>query len=289
MWRLIAAHRKRAGRDANFERGNMKSRSIEATNTSRWFAARRRALAVKYNENMQTTVNMSGTAITPRAIGKAVVEFEHGRAKVKLEMENLDHPQSLGGFYTTYILWAVAPEEQTEKLMELPIRSKFKIESAPKFRTFGLIITAEPHSEVELPSSMIVVENILHKEMEGLIPTSEIEYSGDPGTFYVIFSPNSPAPNADYDTPLMILGARRAVEIAQRADARIFAEAELRDAELKLATLEQAWLRSRGASDLPNNVKNNGGLAHDVMRVAERARKLSVERRCQTQSKQGLF
>ena len=45
----------------------------------------------------------------------------------------------------------------------------------------------------------------------------------------------------------MILGARRAVEIAQRADAKKFADAELRDAELKLATLEQAWPRSRKA------------------------------------------
>jgi hypothetical protein len=267
----------------------MKSRSIEVTNTTQWFAARRRALAVKYDENRRTTVNMSGTPIAPRAIGKADVELEHGRAKVKLEMENLGHPQSLGGFYTTYILWAVAPEEQTEKLMELPIRSKFKIESAPKFRSFGLIITAEPHSGVELPSSMIVAENTLRKEMEGMIATSEIEYSGDPGTFYAIFWPNSPAPDADYDTPPMILGARRAVEIAQRADARMFAEAELRDAELKLATLEQAWPQSRGASDLPNNVKQNGGLANDVMRVAERARKLSVERSWQPQSKQGRF
>jgi hypothetical protein len=75
----------------------------------------------------------------------------------------------------------------------------------------------------------------------------------------------------------------------KRADAGIFAEGELRDAELKLATLEQAWPRSRDASDLPNNVKKNGGLAHEVMRVAEQARKLSVESSWQTQSKQGRF
>src|SRR6185436_17174310 len=76
-------------------------------------------------------------------------------------------------------------------------------------------------------------------------------------------------------------GARRAVEIAQRADARKFAEPELRDAELKLTTLEQAWPRSRSASDLRNNAKKNSGLAHDVMRIAEQARKLSVERSAQ--------
>ena len=113
-----------------------------------------------------------------------------------------------------------------------------------------------------------------------MITTSRIEYSGDPGTFYTNLSPNTPARNADYETPLLLLGARRAVEIAQRADARKFADAELRDAELKLATLEQAWPRSRSSSssDLRNSTKKHSGLAHDVMRIAEQARKLSVQR-----------
>ena len=258
------------------------AQTVEVPNTSQWpsqwFAARRHVLAVKYNENKQTTVNMSGTAIAPRVMGKADVEFKQGRTNVRLEMESFGNPQSLGGFYTSYILWAVAPEGQAENLMELPIQKKFKIESTTKFQTFGLIITAEPHSMVELPSPMIVAENTLRNGTEGMITTSRIEYSGDPGTFYTIFSPNSPAPNADYNTPLMILGARRAVEIARRADAGRFADAELRDAELKLATLEQAWPRSRSESDLRHNAKKNSGLAHDVMRIAEQARKLSVER-----------
>lgn len=265
--------------------GAVPAQTVEITNTSQWpsqwVVARRQALAVKYNENNQTTVNMSGTAIAPRVRGKADVEFKQGRTNVRLEMESFGNPQSLGGFYTSYILWAVAPEGQAENLMELPIRSKFKIESTTKFQTFGLIITAEPHSMVEMPGPMIVAENTLRNGTEGIITTSKIEYSGDPGTFYTLTSPNSPAPNADYITPLMVLGARRAVEIARRADAGKFADAELRDAELKLATLEQTWLRSRGASDLRNNAKKHSGLAHDVMRIAEQARKLSVERSAQ--------
>ncbi len=243
-----------------------------------WIAAKRQVLAVKYNENKQTTVTMTGTAIAPRVTGKADVEFKQGRTNVRLEMDSFANPQSLGAFYTCYVLWAVAPEGQAENLMELPIQKNFKIESTTKYQTFGLIITAEPHSRVELPSSMIVAENTLGKGTTGAITTSKIEYSGDPGTFYAIFLPNAPAANPDYTTPLMILGARRAVEIAQRADAKRFAEVELRDAETKLATLEQAWPRSRKPSDLRDNAKKNGGLAHDVMRIAEQARKLSVER-----------
>jgi outer membrane protein OmpA-like peptidoglycan-associated protein len=245
---------------------------------TQWVAAKRQVLALRYNENKQTTVAMSGTAVAPRVTGKADVEFKKGRTNVRLEMDSFQNPQLLGAFYTCYVLWAVAPEGQTENLMELPIQKNFKIEATTKFQTFGLIITAEPHSRVELPSSVIIAENTLRRGTEGMITTSKIEYSGDPGTFYAIFSPNSPASNADYNTPLMILGARRAVEIAQRADARRFADAELRDAELKLATLEQAWPRSRKSSDLRDNAKKNSGLAHDVMRIGEQARKLSVER-----------
>ena len=254
------------------------AQTVEIVRDSQWVAVKRHVLAVKYRENDQTTVNMSGTAIAPHVMGKADVEFKQGRTNVRLEMDSFASPQSLGGFYTAYILWAVAPEGQAESLMELPIQKKFKIESTTKFQTFGLIITAEPHSRVELPSSVIVAENTLRRGTEGVITTSQIEYSGDPGTFYVVFSPNSPSPNADDNTPLMILGARRAVEIAKRADARRFADVELRDAEVKLATLEQAWPRSRNASDLRNNEKKHSGLAHDAMRIAEQARKLSVER-----------
>jgi outer membrane protein OmpA-like peptidoglycan-associated protein len=243
-----------------------------------WVAARRQVLAVTYRENKQTTVTMSGTAIAPRVVGKADVEFKQGRTNVRLEMSTFSNPQGLGGFYTTYVLWAVAPEGQSENLMELPIDKAFKIESTTKFQTFGLIITAEPHSRVELPSPMIVAENSIRDDTKGQITTSKVEYSGDPGTFYTVFSATSSGIVADYNTPLLILGARRAVEIAQRADARSFADTELRESEQKLVVLEQGLPHSRNATDLRDYAKKNSGLAHDVMRIAEQARKLSVER-----------
>ncbi len=251
--------------------GTVSTQSVQATHNSlgqtqwptQWVAAKRQILAVRYNENKQTTVTMSGTAIAPRVMGKADVEFKQGRTNVRLEMDSFGNPQAFGGYYTTYVLWAVAPEGQAENLMELPIQKNFKIESTTKFQTFGLIITAEPHSRVELPSPVIVAENTLRRGTEGAITTSKIEYSGDPGTFYTAFAPNSPSSIADYNTPLLILGARRAVEIAQRADAKKYAEPELRESEMKLATLEQAWPRSRKESDLRENAKKNSGLAQD--------------------------
>src|SRR5512143_1506493 len=237
--------------------------------------AKRHTLAIRYKDNDETSVNIVGTPLDPRAIGKAEIKRKDGRTRVKLKMESLGHPQALGAYYTTYILWAIAPEGQADNLAELPIKNDFEVEVTTAFQTFGLIVTAEPHSAVKLPSPVIVAENTLRRGTEGGIQTSRIEYTGDPGTFYATSTQNEPAFSADYNTPLMILGARRAVEIAHRAGARRFADQELREAEIKLAALEQTWPSRRKDED------KFSGLAHDVMRLGERAREVAVERMIQ--------
>jgi outer membrane protein OmpA-like peptidoglycan-associated protein len=234
--------------------------------------AKRHTLAVRYKDNDDTSINIAGTALNPQTMGKVEVKRKDGRTRLKLNVRNLGHPQSLGPYYTTYILWAIAPEGQADNLAELPIKSEFDVDVTTAFQTFGLIITAEPHSAVKLPSPVIVAENVLRKGTEGGIEASRIEYSGDSGTLYVISTQHLPALSADYHTPLLILGARRAVEIAERAGASRFAEQELREAEIKLAALEQTWPSRR------RDEEKFSGLAHDVMRLGERARELAVER-----------
>jgi outer membrane protein OmpA-like peptidoglycan-associated protein len=207
-------------------------------------------------------------------MGKAEIKHENGRTRIKLEMEDIGNPQAIGPFYTTFVLWAIAPEGQADNLAELPIKTKINVDVTTNFQTFGLIITAEPHSAVKLPSPVIVAENTLRRGTEGGIQTSSIEYTGDPGTFYAASS-SEPLLAADYNTPLLILGARRSVEIARRAGARHYAEIELRDAEVKLASLEQTWPERR------KDQEKYSGAAHDVMRIAENARTQAVEREAQ--------
>jgi outer membrane protein OmpA-like peptidoglycan-associated protein len=234
--------------------------------------AKRHTLAIRYKDNDDTSVNITGTALNPQVMGKAEVKRKEGRTRVKLKVQSLGHPQALGAYYTTYILWAIAPEGQADNLAELPIKNDLEVDVTTAFQTFGLIITAEPHSAVKLPSPVIVAENTLRKGTEGGIGASQIEYSGDPGDLYVVSTQNAPALSADYNTPLMILGARRSVEIARRAGAHRYAEQELREAEIKLAALEQTWPARR------KDEEKFSGLAHDVMRLGERARELTVDR-----------
>ncbi len=243
---------------------------------SQWMVVKRKTLAIRYKNNDSTAVNMVGSAIAPRAMGKAEIRNKNGSTRIKLEMTNLGNPQVIGSYYTTFVLWAIAPEGQADNLAELSVTSKIAIEVTTNFQTFGLIITAEPHSAVKLPSPVIVAENTLRKGTEGGIQASSIEYSGDPGTFYAASSPSEPSFKADYDTPLLILGARRAVEIARRADASRYAETELREAEVKLEALEQIWPERR------KDQEKYSGAAHDVMRIAENARAQAVERGAQS-------
>lgn len=244
----------------------------QETANSQWMAVKRQTLAIGYKNNDGTAINMTGSAVAPQARGKAEVNHRNGRTRIKLEMAGLGNPQAIGPYYTTFVLWAIAPEGQADNLAELPVKPNIEIDVTTNFQTFGLIITAEPHSAVKLPSPVIVAENTLRSGTEGRIQTSRIDYTGDPGTFYAAAMTAEPSLNADYTTPLLILGARRAVEIAQRAGARRYAETELRDAEVKLAALEQTWPTRR------KDQEKYSGAAHDVMRIAENARAQAVAR-----------
>src|SRR6266849_2160700 len=197
-------------------------------------ATKRTILAIKYVDHQKTRIDMLGTVLKPHVKGRGDIEFARGRSRVTLEMPSLGNPQSLGALYTTFILWAIGPEGQANNIAELPARHGFTIEATTPFQTFGLIITAEPYSAVTLPSSVIVAENGWHKDTEGTIEAAGIEYRGDSGTFSVAES-TAPASKSDSKTPLLVLGARRAVEIARRAGAQAYAAPELRDAEIKLA------------------------------------------------------
>jgi outer membrane protein OmpA-like peptidoglycan-associated protein len=117
----------------------------------------------------------------------------------------------------------------------------------------------------------------LRKGTKGGVEASQIEYRGDTGEFYIVSTSDSSPLVADYETPLPVLGARRAVEIARHCGAEKLAEAELREAEVKLAALEQLWPphRKREAKYL--------GMANDVMRLGEHARVKAGERLHQAQ------
>ncbi|MDQ3009085.1 MAG: OmpA family protein [Acidobacteriota bacterium] len=231
---------------------------------------KRTTLAVRYVENKKTTVNLTGTSLAPRVTGKADVEYKKNDARIKLKVENLDNPQTYGVFYTTYVVWAITPEGQADNLIELPSGYTAELQARTSAQTFGIIITAEPHSSVKNPSPKVVVETTLQKNATAGVQTLQAEYRADRGNLYE--TNDSDSLKADYTTPRLVLGARRSLDIARKAGSKEYAANEWKQAETKLNTLEQIW---------PRNLKDEtkfSGLARDVMRLAQVARELATER-----------
>jgi outer membrane protein OmpA-like peptidoglycan-associated protein len=231
---------------------------------------KRTTLAVRYVENKKTTVNLTGAALAPRVTGKADVEYKKNDARVRLKVQNLDSPQTLGPFYTTYVVWAITPEGQAENLIELPSGYAAEVQTQSAAQTFGIIITAEPHSAVKTPSQKLIAETTLPKTTVAGVQTTQAEYRADKGNLYE--TREDSALVTDYTTPRLVLGARRSLDIARRAGAKEYSREEWKQAEAKLATLEQIWPRS-----LKDETKFSG-LARDVMRLAEVARDQAVDR-----------
>lgn len=232
--------------------------------------AKRTTLAVRYVENKKTTVNLTGTPLAPRVTGRADVEYKRNDARIRLKIENLDNPQTFGAFYTTFIVWAITPEGLAENLIEIPTGYTAELQTRTNAQTFGLVVTAEPHSAVKYPSQKVVAETSLPRRTTPGVQTVQAEYSADRGALYE--TAEDAALKPDYSTPRLVLGARRALDIARRAGAKEFVGEEWRQASEKLATLEQLW---------PRNLKDENrfsGLARDVMRLGQLARELAVER-----------
>ncbi len=121
-----------------------------------------------------------------------------------------------------------------------------------------------------LPSPVIIAENAARKDTTGTLRTGSIEYGGASGALY---QASAVSARPDFATPLLVLGARNAVDLARDAGAAEYADKEFRQAETKLTMLEESWHRHRG---LPKDLE---GTARDVMRTAEHARAVSEERR----------
>jgi outer membrane protein OmpA-like peptidoglycan-associated protein len=227
----------------------------------------RSTVALTYREGSGSEVDMVGaTAALRGTLGKADVKRSEGRTRVKLKLDELPHPQSLGSLYTTYVLWAVAPEGRAENLAEVPGGKHVDVDATTSLPTFGLILTAEPHAAVMRPGPRLIAQNAVNDDTKGRIQSGKVEYeTAEERAIAVRGGP-------DLQTPLTLLGARRAVDLAKAAGAERFAEDELGEAKAKLSVAEELW----GGRDKLS--KEGDMAAREAMRLAEHARAVAGER-----------
>ena len=113
-----------------------------------------------YEEGPESELAFRGTSIALASEGEAEVEFQDGRAEIDLEVKDLPSPASFGPF-ATYVLWAVTSDGNANNLGAIEVRDgDGELKATTPLSQFGLIVSAEPHFAVTVPSRAIVLQNL---------------------------------------------------------------------------------------------------------------------------------
>ena len=180
----------------------------------------------------------------PASKGEAKVESERGVIHVAAKFERMAPPSSFGPEYLTYVLWAISPDGRPVNLGELTLSdygkgSDSNIEATSDIQTFGLIVTAEPYYGVTQPSDVVVMENVVRPDTQGVRETINARYELLPRGMYTSqgkaagFVPI----RVDKKDPFELFEAENAVQLARIAGADRYAADSFNQA---LAALDKA-------------------------------------------------
>lgn len=234
--------------------------------------------AVNYfHRNGATKIGFQGTALMPEAKGDAKVEARLGRTSIDLNVEGLTPANGFGIEYLTYVLWAVSPEGRAINLGEvLPSGKKNEVHMTvtTDLQAFGLIITAEPYYAVEVPSDVVVMQNVVDKKTSGVIEQVNAHYSLLPRGAYqetagrhAVLHPIT----RDERSPLELYEAMNAVQIAEAAGADKYASDTIATAKTALQNADDA---NKHKSDRKEVIT----FAREAVQSAEDARLITIRK-----------
>ncbi len=244
----------------------------------------RQSVAITYPLDQSVTVKFRGTTLLPRLKGEAKVRRAGRRGtRVELSVEDLPRANELGGVYTTYVLWAVSPEGRVDNLGEIKRGGSFlvnsKLDVTTPLQTFALMVTAEPHFLVRGPSRMVVLENLPPQRLgDADVSTVNVQYLGNTSDYFNDARVPDIA-DADYRrTPVSLLGARQAINLARYTGASRDAREELQEAEAQLELAENAWRLKQPESEIDAAARRATSLGVRAEEAAE-TRKAARQRR----------
>jgi outer membrane protein OmpA-like peptidoglycan-associated protein len=223
-----------------------------------------------YREGRKSQLLFRGTPIAATADGKAQVEFQDDNSRITAEVDHLPAPSSLGP-YTAYVLWALTPDGRATNQGVIAGYSggRGKLETQYGASQFALIVTAEPHFAVTMPSTMIALYNV-GDDVKG--SESKVATLTERADYTSLANRRLSQVAVDNKTnPLEIVQARYALAIADAAGAGRFASGAYSMAKEKLAAAEAAQ-SGRRASER----KAVPGLAREAVIAGEDARRSAM-------------
>lgn len=222
--------------------------------------------AYLYKAGTRSKLEFRGTTLAARAIGTAKVTAESNRTAIEADFKALPQPGSFGP-YTVFVLWAITPEGRANALgvLELSKSGKAEIEAATPLNGFAMIVTAEPHALVSVPSTQVVMRNVAVEFTGRTQPVTTLADRADYSNL-VKLAPAS-------KRPIEVEQAIYAVAIAEAADAASLAPGPLGTAKAALAVADGAW-RAKSSGER----KRAPELGRIAVQAGEDARVAAVRR-----------
>jgi outer membrane protein OmpA-like peptidoglycan-associated protein len=228
--------------------------------------------SVTYRPNSgQSTIGFLGTALLPRAEGKANVQHKQGVTYIDGNISKLEPALKFGSPYLTYVLWAITPEGSASNLGELVVEgTRARVKASTNLQSFGLIVTAEPYFAIGMPSEIVVLENIILPNTTGKIEAVDAKYELlERGKYEAgIFEPFE----IDPKVPLELYQARNAARIGAWLQADKYATESWAKAQMELKNAE-------GFQGQKNsNRRSVMMMARDATQIFEDARVIALKR-----------
>lgn len=229
--------------------------------------------AVNYRHRSGATkIDFRGTTLLPRANGEAKVESKQGYIEIEVEFDELEHASKFGPEYLTYVMWAITPEGRATNLGEVLLNgNRSKLNVTTELQSFSLLVTAEPYFAVTTPSDVVVIENVIRPDTLGKVEMVDAKFELLPrGQYTRIAGANYTAPVSHQYTPLELLEARNAIQIARVNQADKYASDTFAKAEKFLQQAEDYHARKQK--------KPTASVAREAVQTAEDARMIALRR-----------
>jgi hypothetical protein len=173
-------------------------------------------------------------ALTPS--GRSELRREGTVTRVKIDIDRIAAPSTLGPALNTYVVWAVSPEGILDNLGELDVNGvKGQFNATTRLGQFGILITAEPHYMVDRPSAAVAFRSQVPKEdiHRKSVPVEVGAYD---------YSSITPTPAIGVHGS--VVQARTAFQIAEKAGAARLAPDPFRNAQVAIGSMEELVMRA---------------------------------------------
>ena len=118
-------------------------------------------IQVTYPEKQQVDIGFDRDDRAPAATMVAEVRHREGQAEVTIRYREMKPAILFGGDVTSYVLWAVSRDGSVENLGELWVRDDAEVvEYSSGQKSFAMMVTAEAHPLVSLPSSLVMFRSL---------------------------------------------------------------------------------------------------------------------------------